>query len=310
MASSILSNLSSAFRPSQLSSSSRGLFTPYCTPTFIRTSFAAKIRASSTAFAETRATDPVVIEKDVSSGKNILACPVCYDPLNLIGANVLSVDSARGSSLQCSTCKKTYSGKETHLELTVASGAKEYDDAMPMATELFRTPLISFLYERGWRQNFVWGGFPGAEEEFEMMKDYLKPILGGNILDASCGSGLFSRLFAKSGLFSLVTALDYSENMLRQCYEFIKQEENFPKENLILVRADIARLPFVSGSLDAVHAGAAIHCWPSPSSAVAEVSRVLRPGGVFVATTYILDGPFSFIPFLKPISQVCGSLPT
>ncbi|KAJ6391523.1 hypothetical protein OIU77_025493 [Salix suchowensis] len=356
MASSILSNLSSAFRPSQLSSSSRGLFTPYCTPTFIRTSFAAKIRASSTAFAETRATDPVVIEKAVSSSKNILACPVCYDPLNLIGANVLSVDSARGSSLQCSTCKKTYSGKETHLELTVASGAKEYDDAMPMATELFRTPLISFLYERGWRQNFVWGGFPGAEEEFEMMKDYLKPILGGNILDASCGSGLFSRLFAKSGLFSLVTALDYSENMLRQCYEFIKQEENFPKENLILVRADIARLPFVSGSLDAVHAGAAIHCWPSPSSAtrlerkamsltaqrnqavvklklprfdacitvrllpfcqnfgyllpdfssaglVAEVSRVLRPGGVFVATTYVLDGPFSFIPFLKPISQ-------
>jgi ubiquinone/menaquinone biosynthesis C-methylase UbiE len=62
------------------------------------------------------------------------------------------------------------------------------------------------------------------------MKDYLKPVLGGNILDASCGSGLFSRLFTKSGLFSLVMALDYSENMLQQCYEFIKQEENFPKE--------------------------------------------------------------------------------
>jgi len=41
---------------------------------------------------------------------------------------------------------------------------------------------------------------------------------------------------------------------------------------------------------------------------VAEVSRVLRPGGVFVATTYILDGHFSLIPFLKPISQVCGSV--
>ncbi|KAL3603715.1 hypothetical protein D5086_004574 [Populus alba] len=267
MASSMLSNLSSAFLPSQLTKSSRALFTPHCTPSFKRTSFAAKIRASSTAFVETRPTDPVVVEKDVSSSKNILACPVCYEPVTLIGANVLSVDSARGSSLQCSTCKKTYSGKETHLELTVASGSKAYDDAMPMATEFFRTPFISFLYERGWRQNFVWGGFPGPEKEFEMMKDYLKPVLGGNILDASCGSGLFSRLFAKSGLFSLVTALDYSENMLKQCYEFVQQEENFPKENLILVRADIARLPFVSGSLDAVHAGAAIHCWPSPSAA-------------------------------------------
>ncbi|KAJ6997710.1 hypothetical protein D5086_010960 [Populus alba] len=98
-------------------------------------------------------------------------------------------------------------------------------------------------------------------------------------------------------------ALDYSENMLQQCYEFIKKEENFPKENLILVRADIARIPFISGSLDAVHAAAAIHCWPSPSVAVAEVSRVLRPGGVFVATTCILDGHFSLIPFLKPTSQ-------
>ncbi|CAK7347127.1 unnamed protein product [Dovyalis caffra] len=307
MASSTISNLSSAFLPSQLSNWSRVQSKPSCTPTFKRPSFAAKIRASSTAFADTRPTDTVVVEKDVGSSKNILACPICYEPVTLIGANVLSVESARASSLQCSTCKKTYSGKETHLELTVASGAKEYDDAMPMATEFFRTPFISFLYERGWRQNFVWGGFPGPEKEFEMMKDYLNPVLGGNILDASCGSGLFSRLFAKSGLFSLVMALDYSENMLQQCYEFVKQERlskrTISNWNLILVRADIARLPFVSGSLDAVHAGAAIHCWPSPSAAVAEVSRVLRPGGVFVGTTYILDGPFSFIPFLKPISQ-------
>lgn len=134
-----------------------------------------------------------------------------------------------------------------------------------------------------------------------MAKDYLKPVLGGNIIDASCGSGMFSRLFARSGLFSLVTALDYSENMLRQCYELLNQEENFPNKEfvlstfasipllsyiswvnqmceflfgynisrkLVLVRADIARLPFLSGSVDAVHAGAALHCWPSPSSAV------------------------------------------
>lgn len=69
--------------------------------------------------------------------------------------------------------------------------------------------------------------------QFELTKKYLKPVLGGNIVDASCGSGLFSRLFAKSGLFSLVVALDFSENMLRQCYEFIQQEENFPKEYVI-----------------------------------------------------------------------------
>lgn len=65
--------------------------------------------------------------------------------------------------------------------------------------------------------------------QFEMAKGYLKPTIGGTIIDASCGSGLFSRLFAKSGMYSLVVALDFSENMLRQCDEFIKQE-NMSKE--------------------------------------------------------------------------------
>lgn len=34
-----------------------------------------------------------------------------------------------------------------------------------MALLFCRTPLVSFLYERGWRQNFIWGGFPGPEKE-------------------------------------------------------------------------------------------------------------------------------------------------
>ncbi|KAK4276806.1 hypothetical protein QN277_014913 [Acacia crassicarpa] len=259
--------------------------------------------AYSRAFLDTKSIDPVEVDKEVNRSRNSLACPICYDSLTWTSDPAFSIDSTPGSSLQCSTCKKTYVGREAYLDLTTANGAKSYGEPMPPSTELFRVPLVSFLYERGWRQAFIWGGFPGPEKEFELMKDFLKPVLGGNIIDASCASGLFSRLFAKSGLFSSVVALDYSENMLQQCYEFTKQEENFPKENFILIRADISRLPFLSSSVDAVHAGAAIHCWPSPSAAVAEISRVLRPGGVFVATTAIFDGPFSFVPFLRELRQ-------
>lgn len=39
---------------------------------------------------------------------------------------------------------------------------------------------------------------------------------------------------------------------------------------------------------------------------VAEISRILRPGGVFVASTFITDGPFSFIPFLGIQVEVCS----
>ncbi|KAK8643119.1 hypothetical protein V6N13_012432 [Hibiscus sabdariffa] len=270
-----------------------------------------KIRAISNTFIETKPTASVVAEKEDSGSASGLACPICYGPLTRISDSPLYVGETVGSNLQCNTCKKTYFGNQTHLDLVASSGSKQYDESMPLATELFRTPVVSFLYERGWRQNFIFGGFPGPEKEFDMAKNYLKPVLGGNIVDASCGSGMFTRLFAKSGLFSQVTALDYSENMLRQCYEFIEKEENFPKEKVTLVRADISRLPFESSSVDAVHAGAALHCWPSPSTAVAEISRVLRPGGVFVATTYLLDGPFAFLPFLiifrENIMGIAGS---
>jgi hypothetical protein len=34
-------------------------------------------------------------------------------------------------------------------------------------TQLFRSPLISYLYERGWRQGFEKAGFPGIDVEFE-----------------------------------------------------------------------------------------------------------------------------------------------
>ncbi|XP_073285131.1 uncharacterized methyltransferase At2g41040, chloroplastic-like isoform X2 [Primulina huaijiensis] len=155
-----------------------------------------------------------------------------------------------------------------------------------------RATFAVALDPSGWRQNFNTSGFPGPEEEFKMAQDYFKPAEGGLLIDVSCGSGLFSRKFAKSGAYSKVIALDFSENMLRQCYDFIKDDISILSSNLALVRADISRLPFPSGSIDPVRAGAALHCWPSPSNAVAEINLVLRSGGVFVGSTQFINSSF------------------
>ncbi|XP_022147083.1 uncharacterized methyltransferase At1g78140, chloroplastic [Momordica charantia] len=317
MAAVVAKHMLLAFVPTRLCFFRRCCFFNFDSPTLsISTRISAStVPASSIASMDTRLqpSDSSILDREVNNIENILACSVCYGPLTAAAAGSgLSVESTNGYQLECGTCRKTFTGSGTHLDLTIASGNNNYGDPMPASTEIFRTRLVSFLYERGWRQSFsVALGFPGPETEFELIRTFMTPILGGNIIDASCGSGLFSRIFAKSGLFSSVVALDYSENMLKQCYEFIQQEENFPRENLVLIRADIARLPFASNSVDAVHAGAALHCWPSPSAAVAEISRILRPGGVFVASTFIADGPFSFIPFLgtqrERVKQITGS---
>ncbi|XP_071729582.1 uncharacterized methyltransferase At2g41040, chloroplastic-like isoform X2 [Rutidosis leptorrhynchoides] len=233
----------------------------------------------------------------------LFACPVCFEPLIRKGPPGFNVPAIYRSGFKCTKCNKSYSSKNIYLDLTVTAGAKEYVETQPSRTELFRSPLVSFLYERGWRQNFNLSGFPGPDEEFSMAQEYFKPAEGGTLIDVSCGSGLFSRKFANSGTYSRVVALDFSENMLRQTYDFIKADYTLVNYNLALVRADVSRLPFSSGSVDAVHAGAALHCWPSPSNAIAEINRVLRSGGVFVGTTFLRPSSAILTPFYRSLSS-------
>ncbi|KAM0049931.1 putative S-adenosyl-L-methionine-dependent methyltransferase, Methyltransferase domain 25 [Helianthus debilis subsp. tardiflorus] len=104
------------------------------------------------------------------------------------------------------------------------------------------------------------------QSKFNMAQEYFKPAEGGILVDVSCGSGLFSRKFAKSRTYSKVIALDFSENMLRQTYDFMKADDTILNSNLALVRADVSRLPFPY---------------------IAEINRVLRSGGVIVGTTFL-----------------------
>ena len=59
----------------------------------------------------------------------------------------------------------------------------------PLRQELFRTPLVSFLYERGWRNSFAQAGFPGIEKEYELAMEFFENARGKTVMDLSCGSG-------------------------------------------------------------------------------------------------------------------------
>jgi ubiquinone/menaquinone biosynthesis C-methylase UbiE len=197
--------------------------------------------------------------------------------------------------LSCASCARSFgaSNSKDFTDLTLMSGgaAGRYTEGpRPTSTSLFQNPLISFVYERGWRQSFAWAGFPGADVEFDAAQAWLAPAArGGVLLDVSCGSGLFTRRFAASGAYGHVIGADYSAAMLREAKALMQQQPGGggATSPITLVRADVGRLPFATASIDGIHAGAALHCWPSPSSALAEISRVLKPGGVLVATTFL-----------------------
>jgi len=166
---------------------------------------------------------------------------------------------------------------------------------------LFQSPLVSFAYERGWRQAFEANGFPGPDEEYRLAKNFLEAAVEAApnrvqpavLLDCSCGSGLFTRRFAADAdlSFAELLALDFSESMLRQTDAYAAEEAGASDyagyaRPLRLIRGDVGRLPLQTGSLAGVHAGAALHCWPAPEIALAELARVLEPGAALVLTTF------------------------
>ena len=163
--------------------------------------------------------------------------------------------------------------------------------------DLFTSPSVSYAYERGWRQGFAAAGFPGADKEFDMAKEYFAPVIDKKrrsgqenvVVDMSCATGLFTRRFTKSGEYDRVIACDYSDSMLTEARRRIRVDSDIASSNtkLDLVRCDVAKIPFKSDSVDAFHAGAAMHCWPEIEESLKEIHRVLAPGGRYFASTFL-----------------------
>lgn len=169
----------------------------------------------------------------------------------------------------------------------------------PVSVSLFQSPVVAWLYERGWRDNFARAGFPGPDAEAQLARTFFNFGHAGNgdykILDVSCGSGIMTRRIDAD------VALDYSGAMLR---EAISRDRNgYKSKKRMYVRADVSNMPFQDASFDGVTAGAALHCWPLAQDALLEVRRVLKPGGKFFATTFARDayvGNRSLARFLQP----------
>jgi len=89
---------------------------------------------------------------------------------------------------------------------------------------------------------------------------------------------------------ALAYGVDIALPMVRQA------RAEFPAGALRGVVADVRRLPFPAQSFDAVYSMGTIEHFADPERALAEIARVLRPGGVA-----IVGVPNRFDPFLRPL---------
>jgi ubiquinone/menaquinone biosynthesis C-methylase UbiE len=119
------------------------------------------------------------------------------------------------------------------------------------------------------------GYFTEAVRQAAIQKAYLRPDM--DVADVGAGTGFLSAGLAP--LVRKVYALDGSAAMLEVARQNLKEFDN-----IVFQEAEGLSLPLPDASLDAVFANMYLHHCEDPLGAIAEMARLLRPGGRLVIT--------------------------
>lgn len=120
---------------------------------------------------------------------------------------------------------------------------------------------------------------------FRGFRRYLAPVVaeaaasrtGLRLVDCGCGTGGNVALLAAHGRAFAFDLTYYGSARARQ-------EQHVP-----VAQADATRIPFAPASFDIASAFDLLQCMPDDRAAVAEMARVLKPGGTLILTVAALE---------------------
>lgn len=113
--------------------------------------------------------------------------------------------------------------------------------------------------------------------ETELVMAMLRPAPGERILDAGCGTGIFTQDILAPG--ARVVGLDLSLPMLQRSLG------RLPARPFQGIQGEMAHLPFSNGAFDRTVSVTALEFVEDAEGAVRELFRVTRPGGQVVVAT-------------------------
>lgn len=110
---------------------------------------------------------------------------------------------------------------------------------------------------------------------------WLEVSPGSSWLDVGCGTGALTGLILETAAPAAIEGIDPSDGFLAYA------RASTPDPRVRFTAGDALRLPVEAASRDAAVSGLVLNFVPDPARAVAEIARVLRPGGI--AGIYVWD---------------------
>ena len=208
--------------------------------------------------------------------RGILACPECHRALR-----------AQGDELVCS---------QGHGHLGIGGIYDLWPRGIPVpGLDWFATPY-GLVYDTAIKERWLarlagrlgWG--TDIDQMYRMMDAGVKTEPGEVVLDVPVGGAPPLRA-AAGRLRGTYIGIDLSMEMLRRA-DVERRSEGLA--NVVLARGDITHLPLMARSVDRALCFNGLHVIPDKAAALAELHRVLRPGGLLHGNVVVQDtGPLA-----------------
>jgi len=133
--------------------------------------------------------------------------------------------------------------------------------------------------------DIVWTEYVPEYEESEKHWQIFysqEEVKGKYILDAGCGTGIFSIIFGNRGNNKII-GIDISKGSLETAQSLRKK---FGLQNVRFMREDMLKLSFPDNTFDIVWAWGTVHHTTDPVQAISELIRVLKTGGSLLLAVY------------------------
>jgi ubiquinone/menaquinone biosynthesis C-methylase UbiE len=227
---------------------------------------------------------------------DILRCPRCLNG-GLVPEDPVAEPRLIFGPVRCLGCVARFPVGEGMIDFV---GDRDRPPGLQGALE---SPWVARSYERYVRpalEVFLTRG------QFDRDSEYLiyRSLLGrptGAVVDLGCGTGLFARRLVRD-LEAQVIGVDVSKPMIEEAIAQAREAA----VAIDFVRAEAPSLSFQSASVAAVLQAGSLHFIRDLKSLLAEIARVLKPGGRYVASHLLVPpllGPFHAAAGVHPRSE-------